>query len=150
MKCLLWEGQGYVRISWSKYNGFATVVIFLFLCQIQNAVGPFSVTSVHHPVFFGGSTSQKAFLNDSKTKNILSGSVLQRWVVCYYFLANWVDGFKISLWGSCHSFLGSKEGLGLLYSQCFEYFSNVCKFSCTPLIKMKALCQEITLDGSEI
>lgn len=60
------------------------------------------------------------------------------------------DGFKISLWGSCHSFLGSKEGLGLLYSQCFEYFSNVCKFSCTPLIKMKALCQEMALDGSEI
>lgn len=60
------------------------------------------------------------------------------------------DGFKISLWSSCHSILGSEEGLGLLYSQCFEYFSNVCKFSCTPLIKMKALCQEMALDHSEI
>lgn len=60
------------------------------------------------------------------------------------------DGFRISLWSPCHSFLGSEEWLGLLYSQCFGYFSNVCKFSCTPLIKMKALCQEMALDDLEI
>lgn len=32
------------------------------------------------------------------------------------------DGFKLSLWRSCHSFLGSEKGLGLLYSQCLSIF----------------------------
>lgn len=51
-----------------------------------------------------------------------------------------VGGFKISL-GLLSQF--SEEGLGLLNSQCLEYFSNVCQLSCTLLINVKSLCQEM-------
>nr|KAF6349042.1 hypothetical protein mMyoMyo1_011629 [Myotis myotis] len=136
----------YVSVSWYKYNGFPTVLISLFLCQIQNAVNPFSLTSVHQPVFFRAAAPKRVFLVIIKQENLMWACVAK--VGGLSLLSDKLsDGFKISLWSSCHSFLGSKEGLGLLYSQCF---SNVCKFSCTPLIKMKALCQEMALDDSEI
>lgn len=51
-----------------------------------------------------------------------------------------IGGFKISL-GLLSRF--SDDGLGLLTPQCLEYFSNVCQFSCTVLIKVKAPCQEM-------
>lgn len=96
-------------------------------------------------VFF----SQRAFLSDckikkereKKTRHLFPGSVLQWWVACHSFLANWVDGFRLSLWVPGIVFWALRKGWASFAFRCVEYFSNVCTFSCLPLINAKAVRQ---------
>ena len=79
---------------------------------------------------FLGSNSQKAFLSVCEERKSHLG-------LCYKGGWSVITSWQIEL-------------MDLRYSWCFEYVSNVCKFSCTPLIKMKAVCQDMALDGLEI
>lgn len=81
----------------------------------------------------------------------------ERWA-CVRWLACAAKVSAITFWRQCEEMdlrwafevpvmisWALRKGWASFTSQCFEYFLNVCKFSCTPLIKMKALCQEMTL-----